>query len=237
MMVFKLVQTHTTYDGLAMDVSEGATQGSVIAVLVVALMLAIPSRGIAFGQFKKIQSPSFKETMTFVKKYHGYVMSFGTVLNFHYHPASHRNKYWVLLLEAWVFLHGTLTAIIQPGTNWQIFSYGFAIIFFVNQLYDTPIPKRHPWLLAFIYVLFSVAVAYGFRENRAYYKMTFVPVAEYLCLLTCIGVGMATAVILRNQSPVVRIGVTTIVYVSMGALLTVGLAIVLAGNLNVYNDY
>ena len=42
MMLFKLFQTHTTYDGLAIDVSESTAQGSVIAVLVVALLLAIP---------------------------------------------------------------------------------------------------------------------------------------------------------------------------------------------------
>ena len=42
MMLFKLFQTHTTYDGLAIDVSESTAQGSVVAVLVVALLLAIP---------------------------------------------------------------------------------------------------------------------------------------------------------------------------------------------------
>ena len=136
-----------------------------------------------------------------------------------------------------MFIHGTLTASIQPGTNWQIFSYGFAIVFLANQLYDTPIPKRHPWLLAPIYTLFSVAVALGFRENRAYYKMAFVPVAEYLCLLACIGVGMAMAIILRGKSRMIRVVSATTVYVAMAAVLTIGLALVLAGNLKVYNDY
>lgn len=42
MLVYKLVLTHLTYDGLAIDVSEAAAQGSVIAILVVALILAIP---------------------------------------------------------------------------------------------------------------------------------------------------------------------------------------------------
>ncbi|KAI9498463.1 hypothetical protein BDB00DRAFT_800386 [Zychaea mexicana] len=268
MMLYKLLQTHTTYDGLAVDVSEGTAQGSVIAVLVVALLLAIPSRGIAFGKGKKIQSLSFKETLDFVKKYHGYVMSFGTVYNFHYHPAegtmghlggffyqclllwqsasfyhqSHRNKYWVLLLETWVFIHGTVTAIIQPGTNWQIFSYGFAIVFLVNQVYDTPIPKRYPWIMASMYTVFSVAVALGFQGNRAYYKMTFVPVAEYLCLFGCIGIGMITAMLVRRwhlgaSSVVFRAVVVALAYIAVAAGLTIGLALVLAGNLKVYNDY
>ncbi|KAI7850274.1 hypothetical protein BDC45DRAFT_546682 [Circinella umbellata] len=206
MMLFKLFQTHTTYDGLAIDVSESTAQSSVIAVLLVALLLAIPRRGVAFGKPRNIRFISFKQTLDFIKKYHGYVMSFGTVYNFHYHPASHRNKYWILLLETWVFIHGTLTAILQPGTNWQIFSYGFAIIFLINQIYDTPIPKRYPWILASLYTLFSVAVALGFQQNHAYYKMLFIPVAQFICLFASSGV-------------------------------VIGLAIILGGNLRVYNDY
>lgn len=42
MAFYKLVQSHLFYDGLAIDVSEALTQGSVIMVLVVALILAIP---------------------------------------------------------------------------------------------------------------------------------------------------------------------------------------------------
>lgn len=42
MMAYKLLQGHLFYDGLAIDVSEGTAQGSVIAVLIVALLLAVP---------------------------------------------------------------------------------------------------------------------------------------------------------------------------------------------------
>lgn len=42
MAFYKLIQSHLFYDGLAIDVSEAITQGSVIMILVVALILAIP---------------------------------------------------------------------------------------------------------------------------------------------------------------------------------------------------
>lgn len=89
MMVYKLAQSHVAYDGLAIDVSEGTAQGSVIAVLVVAIILAIPRRGILFGKGGRSASPSslLAQVLNFVKRYHGYIMSFGTVYNFHYHPA------------------------------------------------------------------------------------------------------------------------------------------------------
>lgn len=41
------------------------------------------SRGIIFGYGKR---PASDAVIQFVRKYHGYAMSFGTVLNFHYHP-------------------------------------------------------------------------------------------------------------------------------------------------------
>ena len=135
-----------------------------------------------------------------------------------------------------------MTAIIQPGTNWQIFSYGFAIIFLINQIYDTPIPKRHPWILASLYALFSVAVALGFQQNRAYYKMLFVPVALFISLFACIGIGMLTALLLRKLERIssfyyLQRIIVTLVYIRLASGITISLAIILAGDLKVYNDY
>lgn len=151
---------------------------------------------------------------------------------------SHCNKSWNLLLETWVFVHGTLTAICQPGTAWQIFSYGFVIIFLTNQIYDTPIPKQYPCLMAAAYAAFAVAAAIGFQYDRAYYRMTFVPVAEYMCLLLCIAVGIVTAAIVRRlHSRIAGQAIIVTAYIATTAALTIGLAVILAGNLKVYNDY
>lgn len=43
MLLFKLIHGHLFYDGLAIDVAEGLAQGSVILILVIAIVMAIPS--------------------------------------------------------------------------------------------------------------------------------------------------------------------------------------------------
>ncbi|CAO3592477.1 unnamed protein product [Absidia cylindrospora] len=83
MAIYKLIQSHLFYDGLAIDVSEAITQGTVIMILVIALILAIPRRGIAFGFPKKpVGSIAYNIVWQFIKKYHAYILSFGTVFNF-----------------------------------------------------------------------------------------------------------------------------------------------------------
>lgn len=42
---------------------------------------------------------SARDAVHFVKKYHGYLMSFGTVLNFHYHPVVKILEYKKKVLE------------------------------------------------------------------------------------------------------------------------------------------
>jgi hypothetical protein len=42
MAVFKIIHGHIFYDGLAIDVAEGLAQGSVVLILVIAIIIAIP---------------------------------------------------------------------------------------------------------------------------------------------------------------------------------------------------
>ncbi|CAO3630444.1 unnamed protein product [Mucor hiemalis] len=261
MAIFKLVHGHIFYDGLALDVPEGIAQGSVVLILVIAIIIAIPYRGIVFGYGKISASDSL---IQFIRRYHGYVISFGTVGNFHYHPTegtmghtfgfiyqclliwqstnflhkSHRNKSWILLLETWVFIHGSLTALIQPGIGWQIFSYGFMIMFLINQIFQTKIGQNR-YVVAVLYGLFSAWAYWGFKKDKAYYRATFIPIAEYLCVLFVLCVGNLTVIVsqrLIQQVTLKRLFVI-VVYFGVTILLTIGLALILAGNLKVYNDY
>ncbi|KAI7872118.1 hypothetical protein BDF14DRAFT_1756716 [Spinellus fusiger] len=264
MLVFKLVHTQLFYDGLAIDVPEGTAQSSVVAILVIALILAIPTRGIAFGLGRQLRSPSFQQVLQFIRKYHGYLVSFGTVYNFHYHPAegtmghyfgfiyqvmllwqsttflhnSHRDKAWILLLEVWVFVHGTLTALCQPGDVWQIFSFGFAAIFLIHQIYWTPLATSFH-RLAFAYGIYSMAVLIAFYQDKKYFRIAFIPAAEFLSMFFCLGVGMTVSIVTRSsllsqRSVPVFVGTMFIV---TGVVLVVGLACLLGGSLRVYNDY
>ncbi|ORE11949.1 hypothetical protein BCV72DRAFT_196906 [Rhizopus microsporus var. microsporus] len=233
MLVFKLIHGHLFYDGLAATIPEGIAQGSVVAILVIAIVIAIPRRGIIFG----IGKHSARDVVHFVKKYHGYLMSFGTVLNFHYHPVSHRNASWTLLLETWVFIHGTLTAIIQPGIGWQIFSYGFAIMFLLNQVYQTQICQSK-MIMTVAHTVFAFSMYLGFKNDKAYYRATFIPVTEYACVYFVLGVGsLALYTIQCTNSSLLKLFVTLSASALVSIALTAGLAYVLAGNLVVYNDY
>ncbi|KAI8971932.1 hypothetical protein BDF20DRAFT_824559 [Mycotypha africana] len=233
MMMFKLIHGHLFYDGLAIHVPEGIAQGSVVLILVLAILIAIPYRGVIFGLGKQ----SAKGTVIqFIRKYHGYAMSFGTVLNFHYHPVSHRNKAWILLLETYVFIHGTLTAIIQPGIGWQIFSYGFMVMFLLNQIFQTKF-SRKALVIVILYSVFALLVYLGFRKDGAYYRITFIPIAEYACVYFILAVGSIISCIACQLSAVSKkLFVTMSAFISC-VCLTVGLALILAGNLSVYNDY
>ena len=77
-----LVQTHLWYDGLAQDVSILSSQGSVIVLLVWALLMENNRRGLFFG--KKL--PVKQEIMRLARKYHGYFFAWATIHSFWYHP-------------------------------------------------------------------------------------------------------------------------------------------------------
>ena len=60
-----LVQTHLFYDGLAQDVSIFSSQGSVIVLLVMVLIMENKRRGMFFGK----PAPLSTEVVNFIKKY------------------------------------------------------------------------------------------------------------------------------------------------------------------------
>lgn len=139
-------------------------------------------------------------------------------------------------METWVFIHGTLTAIIQPGIGWQIFSYGFMIMFLVNQIFQTRIGESK-LALTVIYSLFAYSAYLGFKSDKAYYRATFIPMSEYLCLYFTLGMGKLTLSIVNRVPTELKKPITVVSYIGVSTALTVGLAVTLAGNIRVYNDY
>lgn len=139
-------------------------------------------------------------------------------------------------METWVFIHGTLTALIQPGIAWQIFSYGFMIMFLANQIFQTRLSQNKP-LISVIYIAFFICAYWGFHKDKAYYRATFIPISEYLCVYFVLGVGSITDYAVQKLSRVLKKTMTIISALAVTIALTVGLALTLAGNLRVYNDY
>ncbi len=200
-IVLHLLQTAVWYDGLAQDVSIWSSQWSVIIMLVLILHLENQRRGLFWG--KKINF--LTETGQLIRRYHGYIFSWGIVYTFWYHPMEntpghlvgflymfllilqsslfftrvHINKYWTFALEILVLFHGTLVAIFQGNDIWPMFFFGFAGIFVITQMHGLGLRPWLRWAFLAAYAL-GVPLAYGLMgELGRIYQITFIPVTEY----------------------------------------------------------
>jgi hypothetical protein len=196
-----LVQTYFWYDGLAQDVPVWSSQGSVIVMLVIVLLMEIPRRGLFMGRIKKIPA-SLKETLNVI---HGPIISWALVYTFWFHPMEgnwgmmtgfiymfllfiqlsmvntpvHFNKSWIVLLEVFVAIHGTLITVYKSNPIWPMFLYGFLFMFVFTQQYSW---KLKSWMRWAIYGTFfiSFTLVYGYiRGFNHFYELSFIPVALY----------------------------------------------------------
>lgn len=157
---------------------------------------------------------------------------------------AHRNRNWTLLLETWVWLHGTLTAVFQPGTSWLIFSYGFFTVFVLTQVWGIPFladirPILRVIFLTSVMVIYLAFVVIGFTVSgnwAKFYYVFFIPGADYGFLVfyylewaACFWVIKATG--LKGLAKVVT---SILLYVVVNAAVVLGYALVLQGNFRVY---
>jgi hypothetical protein len=208
-IVLHLIQTHIWYDGLAQDVSIWSSQWSVILLLVLILLMENPRRGLFFGK----KAPLSKEVVRFVRKYHGYIFSWGIVYTFWYHPTVatsghligffymfllmlqgslfftrvHLNKYWMVTQEVMVFFHGTLVAIGQGNDIWPMFGFGFAAMFIITQMHGIGWSKRARWIAVAAYIA-AVVIVYSERGLAATNEIIRIPAIEYLVVFILAGI-------------------------------------------------
>ncbi|MEZ0395761.1 MAG: hypothetical protein ABWK53_04950 [Anaerolineales bacterium] len=222
-ILLHFVQTHIWYDGLAQDVSIFSSQGSVILMLVAILLMENQRRGLFWG--KKV--PLGKRVMSFVRKYHGYVFAWATVYTFWYHPMVntsghligffymfllllqgslfltriHVNKYWMVVQEVTVAIHGTLVAVMQGNGIWPMFAFGFAGIFILTQMHGLGWRAWVRWLVTGIYVA-AALVVYSGRGWVQLNEIVRIPVIEYglvFVLAGLIALGIWVADRFRRQ--------------------------------------
>lgn len=200
-VVLHLVQTQLWYDGLAQDVSIWSSQGSVILMLVMILIMENRRRGLFFG--KKVPLP--KQAMELVRKYHGYVFAWATVYTFWYHPMEptqahtigflymfllflqsslfltrvHVNRWWMLVQEATVLVHGTLVALMQGNNLWPMFAFGFGGILVITQTFGVPLPRWARWGALALYVGLALAV-YSQLGWLRINEIVRIPLIEYV---------------------------------------------------------
>lgn len=197
-----IIQTKIWYDGTAQTVSPMSAQFSVIFLLVIVLIIENPRRGMFFG--KKV--PIKKQVVDLLKKYHGYYFSWAIIYTFWFHPieltqghilgflyifmlmlqgslfftAFHKNKYWTVILEAFVLFHGAVVAYLSPIQSIEsvkMFAFGFLTLFFVTQLYGLGLAKR--WLAGVTALYLGLLVVFYGSDPLAVNAVVRVPFIEY----------------------------------------------------------
>lgn len=226
-ILLHFVQTHVWYDGLAQDVSIFTSQGSVIVMLVWILLMENSRRGLFFGR----KAPLGRELVQAARRYHGYVFSWAAIYTFWYHPMEHTsghligflymfllllqgslfftrlhvNRWWTLVQELMVLVHGTLVAVMQagPGGFWPMFFFGFAGIFVITQMHGLGLSRRVRWGLALAYVAAALWV-YSSRGWIQLNEIIRIPLIEYLAVFVLAGliwlVGALVAAV-RGRRP------------------------------------
>lgn len=200
-ILLHFVQTQIWYDGLAQDVSIWSSQVSVVILLVWVLLMENNRRGLFAGK----KAPISKQIIEFARKYHGYYFAWATVYTFWYHPMEntpghlvgfiymfllllqgslfltrvHVNKYWMVVQEVSVMIHGALVAVYQGNGIWPMFLFGFAGIFVITQMHGLRFSRWLRWLLLAVYVAGAVAV-YSTRGWNKAYELISIPLIEYL---------------------------------------------------------
>lgn len=81
-----LIQTHIWFDGLAQDVPIITSQGSVILMLAIALVLLNPVQGLFLS--KKAGKPFTARVTEFIKHTHMYIISWALIYTFWFHPMA-----------------------------------------------------------------------------------------------------------------------------------------------------
>lgn len=202
-IVLHLFQTMIWYDGLAQDVSIWSSQGSVVLLLVLVLLMENQRRGLFFGKGKRIGW--LNEAGRVVRKYHGYIFAWGIIYTFWYHPMEstlghllgflytfllmlqgslmftrvHVNKYWTVALELTVLVHGTLVAVMQGNGIWPMFFFGFAGIFIITQMHGLGLSRWVRWGFVLAYAA-GVVIVYSGRGWAALNEIVRIPVIDYV---------------------------------------------------------
>jgi hypothetical protein len=204
-ILLHFVQTQIWYDGLAQDVSIWSSQVSVVILLVWVLLMENSRRGLFVGK----RMPISKQIIDFARKYHGYYFAWATVYTFWYHPMEstsghligffymfllllqgslfftriHVNRYWTMVNEVTVLIHGALVAVMQGNGIWPMFFFGFAGIFVLTQMHGLRLPNWSKWLIFGSYLAAALLV-YSGRGLAKSYELIAIPLIEYL------GVGL-----------------------------------------------
>ena len=169
-----IAQTKLFYDGLAQDVHEATSMGSVTLMLFLIILMENRRRGLFMG-YKVKQLYGVGDA---VRRYHGYYFSWAIIYTFWYHPVEmtsghiagfaymmllilqsslfftrfHTNRWWTMFLEVLFVIHGSLVAAYimnQPGRSpWSDFLFGGVCTFLVIQMHGLGLSTKAKLMIA-----------------------------------------------------------------------------------------
>lgn len=204
-IVLHLLQTALFYDGLAQQVPVFSSQGSVIGMLVLVLILMNARRGLFFG--KKVKLPALG--VEAVTKMHGIYISWAIIYTFWFHPTEgtighllgffyffllmiqmslagthwHFNIKWITVLEVFVAFHGAIVAIEAGNNMWPMFFFGFMMMFIVTQMFGI---LKNKFAIAGVFISYAVLVILTYtgvfepgHPISMIHQITWIPVILY----------------------------------------------------------
>ena len=190
-VVLHILQTRLTYDGLAQDVHEATSMGSVALMLFLIILMENRRRGLFFGKPVK----ALYGVGDAVKRYHGYYFSWAIIYTFWYHPVEltsghlagyaymsllilqsslfftkfHTNRWWTMSLEVLFVIHGALVAYTimadSQGGPWSMFLFGGVCTFLIIQLYGLGLGARGKLAIAIPLLLVMIGFYASSPEN------------------------------------------------------------------------
>ena len=94
----------------------------------------------------------------------------------------HLNRWWTVLMELSVMIHGTLVAVMQGNGIWPMFLFGFAGVFVITQMHGLGLKLWQKWLILAVYIV-SVTLVYSQRGWAQLNEIVRIPVIEYLSVI------------------------------------------------------
>ncbi len=178
-----LIQTQIWFDGLAQDVPIWTSQGSVIVMLVLILVIENPRRGLFLG--KRAGKPFTARVSGLIRRIHMYPIAWALVYTFWFHPmfydpqlltgffymfllftqmtvaytSVHIDKKWVITVEGFVGVHALVVAIfntLDHGSTdmWAMFLTGFVFMWVFTYMYALNVRKEVKALVTLLYFAF-----------------------------------------------------------------------------------
>jgi len=215
------LQTKYFYDGLGQDLPVITSQGSVIILLVIVLLMEAPRRGLFFGSGKNL----FSSIRPILIRYHGYYFSWAVTFTYWYHPMEttyghiigflytfllfiqasfvftrvHSNRFWTFFLEISVLIHGVIVAVIAGQEFWAMFAFGFLFLVVVTQMHGLGLSRTWKWIIASASIATTMFV-YSERGWEKINEIFRIPIIDYALVFLFGGVLILSKRIFRETS-------------------------------------